>query len=126
MRGYPYRLLSTNLEHIGEEKDLGVYVDCDLKFETHVADKVKKANSMLGLIQRSFTFLSVDIVLPLYKCFVRHHLENNAAVWSGNLSKPQIDVIEKVQMRATAMIEGFKHLEYSARLEKLKLPSLVY
>ena len=24
------------------------------------------------------------------------------------------------------MIEGFKHLEYSARLEKLKLPSLVY
>ena len=76
--------------------------------------------------QRSFTFLSADIVLPLYKCFLWHYLENNAAVWSGNLAKPQIDAIEKLQMRAIAMIEGFKHLEYSARLEKLKLPSLVY
>ena len=78
-----------------KRRTFGVYVNCDLKFETHVADKVKKANSMLGLIQRSFTFLSVDIVLPLYKCFVLHYLENNAAVWSGNLAKPQIDAIEK-------------------------------
>ena len=46
VRGYPYRLLSTNLEHIGEEKDLGAYVYCDLKFETNFAHKVKKANSM--------------------------------------------------------------------------------
>ena len=46
VRGYPCRLLSTNLKHIGEMKDLGVNVYCDLKFETHFADKVKKANSM--------------------------------------------------------------------------------
>ena len=109
--GYPYRLLDTSLEHIGEEKDLGVHVDCDLKFEIHIAEKIKKANAMLGLIQRSFTSLSADIVMPLYKCFVRHHLENNAAVWGGNLSRPQIDAIEKVQMRATAMIEGMKEME---------------
>ena len=114
------------MEHIGEEKDLGVHVDCDLKFEIHIAEKIKKANAMLGLIQRSFTSLSADIVMPLYKCFVRHHLENNAAVWGGNLSRPQIDAIEKVQMRATAMIEGMKEMEYSSRLEQLKLPTLVY
>ena len=46
VRGYSYRLLSTNPEHIGEENDLEVYIYYDIKFETHFADKVKKANSM--------------------------------------------------------------------------------
>ena len=124
--GHPYKLLETNLEHIGEEKDLGVYVDCDLKFESHVAEQVKKASAMLGLIRRSFTSLSANIVLPLFKCFVRHHLENNAVVWGGNLSKRQIDAIEKVQIRATAMIEGMHMMDYSERLQRLKLPTLVY
>ena len=43
-RTYPYSLLNTVLEHVDEEKDLGVYVDSNLKFETHLAEKLKKAN----------------------------------------------------------------------------------
>ena len=90
------------------------------------SEKLKKANTMLGLIRRSFTYLAADIVMPLYKSFVRHHLENCATVWSCNLKMSQVTAIEKVQMRATEMIEGLKHLEYSERLQRLKLPTLVY
>ena len=37
-----------------------------------------------------------------------------------------IDILEKVQMRATKLVDGFRNLEYSERLKRLKLPTLVY
>ena len=52
----PYQLNSHELEHVFEEKDLGVILDPELKFEEHIAAKVKKANSMMGLIRRSFDY----------------------------------------------------------------------
>ena len=36
-RAFKYCLLNIELEHIGEEKDLGVYVDENLSFECHQA-----------------------------------------------------------------------------------------
>ena len=69
-RAYPYRLMEVQLE-----KDLGIIIDTDLTFDVHVSEKIKKANNMLGLIRRSFCCLNADILLPLYKAFVRHLLE---------------------------------------------------
>ena len=42
------------LEHINEEKDLGVIIDNELKFHKQTAAAVKKANSSLGIIKKSF------------------------------------------------------------------------
>ena len=53
-----YKVYDNELEHVFEEKDLGVTVDMQLKFEEHIASKVKIANAMVGLIRRSFSFLS--------------------------------------------------------------------
>ena len=81
---------------------------------------------MLGLIRRSFCCLNADILLPLYKAFVRHLLEYGAPVWSGRLKRSQIRAIEKIQMRATEMIEGMSYIDYGQRLELLRLPTLSY
>ena len=55
------------LQETTEEKDLGIWTDTSLKFSVHTAYAVKKANEILGLIRRSFTFLNVqsDMVRPL-------------------------------------------------------------
>ena len=37
------------------DKDIGVYIDEHLAFETHIVTKVNKANSIMGIIRRSFT-----------------------------------------------------------------------
>ena len=42
------------LENVTEEKDLGVTVDHQLKFHTHTSAAIKKANSILGLINELF------------------------------------------------------------------------
>ena len=48
------------------ERDLGVQVDPELKFNQHVELIANKANKMLGLIRRSFTLLDGPTVKKLY------------------------------------------------------------
>ena len=45
-------------------------------------------------------------------------------VWSGRLIRSQIRAIEKIQMRATEMIEGMSYIDYGERLNTIQwLPS---
>ena len=41
-----YRVYGRELEHVFEEKDLGVVIDSNLNFEDHIIWKVNKANSI--------------------------------------------------------------------------------
>lgn len=43
------------LENITQEKDIGVTIDGDLNFKSHLYNIVNKANSIVGLIRSSFT-----------------------------------------------------------------------
>jgi hypothetical protein len=113
------------LELVEEEKDLGVTFESSLVFKKHINEKTKKANSMFGIIRRSFRHLDVDTFLPLYKGMVRSHLDFAASVYSPAL-KADIDRIEAVQRRATKQLPGMKNLPYPDRLRKLKLPALTY
>ena len=125
IHAHRYSICGREMEHVGEEKDLGVVIDSELSFDEHISAKVNKANAMVGLIRRTFSYLDSKMFLKLYTSFVRPHLEYAVAVWSPHLKK-HIDLIEKVQMRATKLIDGFGKLTYQERLEKLKLPTLAY
>ena len=59
----------------------------------------------------------------LYKTLVRPHLEYCAPIWSPHLAK-DIDVLEKVQRRATKLIPSISTLSYEGRLQELDLHSL--
>ena len=120
-----YELYGEELDHVFEETDLGVTIDSELKFEDHISKKVSKANSIVGLIRRSFTHLDGELFKRLYTTFVRPHLEYAQSVWSP-ISQKLIDMIENVQKRATKMIDGFGSLTYQERLQRLDLPTLVY
>jgi len=120
-----YSMDGTELEHVFEKKDLGVWVDHQLTFDEHIPLKVKKANSMAGLIRRNFTYLDARSFKTLYVTLVRPHLEYCQPVWSPFLRK-HINEIEKVQMRTTKNIDGFGELTYEERLRRLDLPTLVH
>ena len=120
-----YTLNGQELEHVFDEKDLGVKIDSALRFEEHISEKVKKANAMVGLIRRSFSFLDCDLFKRLFTTFVRPHLEYAQAVWSPYLQK-HINMLENVQIRATKLVDGLHKLNYPERLKKLDLPTLAY
>ena len=104
-------------------KDLGVIISNDLKAENQVAKCVKKANTMLGMKRRTFSYLDKDILLRTYKVFVRPILEYCQQVWSPHLQK-DIKDIERVQRRATKLIPELKDSPYEERLKHLGLFSL--
>ena len=120
-----YKIGGNELEHVFEEKDLGVHVDAELSFEEHISAKVKKANQIMGLIRRSFAYLDKKSFVKLFTALVRPHLEYAQSVWSPHLQKHQ-DMIENVQIRATKLVDHLGGLDYSERLKRLNLPTLAF
>ena len=120
---FAYQMNGVELQSIDEEKDLGVIVHKSLKPSRHIAEVVKKANRVLGIIKRSFTYQEKEILLPLYKSLVRPILEYCSPAWNPYL-RQDIVLIEKVQRRFTRMIPGFNGLPYCSRLDLLSLMSL--
>lgn len=53
------------LHHGSEDKDIGVLFQDNLSFSKHISIKVDKANSMPGLIKRSFQFLDATLLVTL-------------------------------------------------------------
>ena len=121
----PYTLCNHVLEHVDEERDLGVIIDGPLTFNSHIDAKIAKANSFLGLIRRNFHYLDLDSTLRLYKAFVRPHLEYAQAVWSPKRSGA-ITRLENVQMRALNLVPELRGLPYQQQLVRAKLPTLAY
>ena len=107
------------------EKDLGVEVDFMLNFHYHIQQKINKANKVLGCLRHSFKYLDKDSFTMLYKSIVRPHLEFASCIWNPK-TKRYIDMIERVQRRATKMVQGIKDLPYTDRLKELKLETLEY
>ena len=86
----------------------------------HCHKIASNANQVLGRLKRSFKSRQPSTFTMLYKS---SHLEYCALIWSPHLAK-DIDILEKVQRRATKLITSISTLTYEARLEKLQLYSL--
>ena len=113
----------SQLKEVTEEKDLGVLIHNSLKPSKQCASSAMKANRTLGMIKRNITYKSKFIVTKLYKTLVRPHLEYAIQCWNP-YHKKDIDLLEKVQRRATKLIPELQHMCYSDRLKALNLTTL--
>ena len=71
---YQYKMLSnstecTTLETTSAERDLGVVISKDLKWIIQVQKAVNKANLVLGILKRTFSYWTPETVKILYTCF---------------------------------------------------------
>ena len=114
-----YSMNGIVLNEVVNERDLGVIVENNLKCSKQCAKVVTTANRVIGMIRRSFSYLSQDITNQFNKSLVRPHLEYCVQVWRPYLRK-DIDNIEKIQRRITKMVFGLEKLSYEERLKKVE------
>lgn len=104
-------------------KDLGLLVTADLKWESHISKIGKKANSLIYLIKIAFKDLSKEMVLKLYKAYIRPKLEFAVSVWCPYFTK-DIMRLEKIQRKVTRIPPELRNLSYPDRLSTLQITTL--
>ena len=80
-------------------------MDKQLNMSEQCAAAAKKANRMLGCINRVITSRVKEVIISLCTMLVRPHLESCVQFWSL-LYKKDVDQLERAQRRATKMIKG--------------------
>ena len=113
----------TILSKTGKEKYLGVTMNANMKVSEQCRIAASKGNQFLGMIRRNITHKEKSLIVPLYKAIVRPHLEYCIQAWSRYLRKA-IDMLEKIQRRATKLIPELRDLRYEERLKECGLTTL--
>ncbi|KAI8510614.1 hypothetical protein Bbelb_115300 [Branchiostoma belcheri] len=113
------------LQVVSVAKLLGVWVQADPKWDSHVNHVTKQSSKRLFLLRRLKKFrLSQKDLLTVYTCYVRPLLEYAAPVWSPGLTRTQTKQLENIQRRACRTILGTQYTCYSEACTQLNLPTL--
>ena len=105
-------------------RDLGVIMSHDLSWSDHVSLVVAKAYKVLGLLRRSFHSAHSSLRTLLYTSLICSQLTYCCQVWRPHLLK-NIQVLERVQQRATKWILNDFITDYKSRLISLHLLPLM-
>ena len=119
---FEYKLNGETLQTLTTQRDLGVLVSDNCLPGNQCALAAKKANQVLGQINRSFSCKTKDVMLQIFKVFVRPHLEYAVTAWSP-WHKKDADALERIQHRATRRMSDVRG-NYQERLQLLGLTTL--
>ena len=118
-------LLHYELGRTSSMKDLGVIIDCKLKFQDHIKQKNKQGLQYVRHSQKKFQRNGRRKFYFVIQSILRCHLEYAESVWNPHYMY-LIDDMEKVQKRATKILRQCRRLNYRQRRKCLNLPTLAF
>ena len=106
-----------------KRKYLGLTISAAMKVSEQCGIAAANGNQILGLIRRNIAHKEKELIIPLYKTIVRPHLKYCEKAWSP-YRKKDIDMLERVQRRATKTISKLRNISYEMRLKECGLTTL--
>ena len=102
----PVKFNENNITKCSHQKHLGIVLDSKLNFNTHIDQKIKKCNKLIGLMKRLSVNLPRSALLTIYKSFIWPRLEYGDILYDKPDNKNFQNKIEKVQYKASLAITG--------------------
>lgn len=109
-----YSINGIEIKSVEQQNDLGV-----LSFSAHISSVSSSCFKLIGImIKKVFGTLNKKQFTSIFKTLIRPKLDYCSSIWSPGLQK-DIDLIEKVQRRATKLVRGMQGKSYEDRLQLL-------
>ena len=123
---YCYTINGSPLEKVGVFKDLGVFIDQSLSFNSHVDQLVLKCNKVCGFIKRSVGYNAPIVVKTrLYQALCVSITDYCSPVWSPQ-SKQNIKKVESVQRSMSRFLLNRTDISYPQRCVDLRILPLSF
>ena len=110
-----YTMSDTVLNTTVKEEVLGLTIRVDMKVSEQCGIAAAK-----GLIRRNIVYKEKELIIPLYKTVVRPHLDYCIQAWRP-YRKKDIDILERIQRRATKMIPKLRNISYEMRGDQIEV-----
>ena len=118
-----YCMNGSEIPSVQSHSDLGVIVDTDLKFHSHIRSVAHKAGGLAQNFLKSTVCREPKFMLFLLTVHIRPIIEYCSCVWNTGYHG-DLQLLESVQRRWTKQISSLKGLDYAARLRTLDLFSV--
>ena len=82
---------------------LGLTIQNDMRWNTHIISVAKEASKCLGFLKRCRKYFSASDIRKIYVSYIRPRMEYNSHVWTG-ASRSSLELLDRVQRRAIKII----------------------
>ena len=113
-------LNNEDLNTIDKDKILGVSVDNNLSWTSHIDLLCKKISSNLWLLSRIKEYLNIEQRTQFYKTYIQPHIDYCNLVWGGT-SQINLERIFRLQKRACKIILDYNIVNIYQSMEDLKI-----
>ena len=121
--GFQYKIGNMPLEFVECHRELGVFIDWELKLHSHIGGVVHRVAGLANSLLQSTVNRTPEYMDALFTNHVRPILDYCSSVWNvGDIA--DVTLLKSVQRRWTKKIKGLSNLSYCERLRALNLFSI--
>ena len=97
---------NVHIEKVTSVKSLGIFIDENLPWQTHIDKLSKKITSGIGAIKRIRDFVPTLTLRCIHNALIQSHFDYCNIVWcnNGNYGKTLSDRLQKLQNRAARVL----------------------
>ena len=92
-----------DIDDAGSIEILGMNIQNDLRWNSHIFNVAKDASKCLGFLKRCKKYFSAADLKNIYTTFIRPKMEYNSHIWAG-ASRISLELLDRVQRRAIKLI----------------------